>query len=309
MVSEDQNGRLGFDEPGLVGDLQLGYSLQPWLDLRAGVAAGTFPSETSSGGLLQPQLGVAIAWPVAYKPWFQLDVGAGFTGDLVRPALRASVGLDLPVSVAVSLSPVIGYWHIFQYGVEGASTDARFLWFGVVLGWVPFPERPAPIERERVVVRERRIVEHTPSEPLPPREHDPPQPSPELISLIESTLPMMQQQEWLAPVLFTFNSDVLEAQGVAMLHEVAQELHKRPGLKRVEIRGYADARGSQEYNLELSKRRATVVLEWLVAHGIARDRLSLAAHGARELVEQGTQEQAHEQNRRVVFRVLEGDKP
>ncbi|HTU58993.1 MAG TPA: OmpA family protein, partial [Polyangiales bacterium] len=147
-----------------------------------------------------------------------------------------------------------------------------------------------------------------PAEVPPPREHNTPEPSPELISLIESTLPT-QQQEWLAPVLFAYNSDVLEAQGIAMLHEVALELEKRPSLKRLEIRGYSDVRGSREYNLALSQRRAEAVLAWLVAHGIARDRLTLAAQGAQDFVEHGEDEPAHEQNRRVVFRVLEAEQP
>jgi len=265
-----------------------------------------FANETGTGGLLQPQLGAAVAWPTALRPWLQLDVGAGFTGEIVRPALRASIGLDLRVGFAFTLAPVVGYWHLFQHNGKGASTDARFLWFGIVLGWEPFLERPKP--QERLVVRERTISKRVPPDEWPPREHDPPEPSPELISLIERTLPM-QQQEWLAPVLFAYNSDVLEAQGIAMLHEVALELEKRPKLKRLEIRGYADVRGSREYNLALSKRRAEAVLEWLVAHGVARERLSLAAQGAQDFVEHGADEPAHEQNRRVVFRVLEGEQP
>jgi outer membrane protein OmpA-like peptidoglycan-associated protein len=308
MVSKDQNGRLGFDEPGIAFDLQLGYSLLPWLDVRVGGAAAGFPKEVGTGGLLHPQLGAAIFWPAALRAWLQVDVGAGFTGDIVRPALRASVGLDLRAGFAFTLSPVIGYWQLFQHNGRGASTDARFLFFGVTLGWEPFLERPAPEHRERVVVRERMIVREARPVEIPPREHNAPEPSPELISLIESTLPT-QQQEWLAPVLFAYNSDELEAQGVAMLHEVALELEKRPNLKRLEIRGYADVRGSQEHNLALSKRRAQAVFDWLVAHGVERDRLSVAAQGAQDLVEHGADETAHKQNRRVVFRVLEAEQP
>lgn len=308
MVSKDQNGRLGFDSPGFVGDLQLGYSLLPWLDVRVSAAAGGFASENGTGGLLQPQLGAAVGWPGVLRPWLQLDVGAAFTGDIVRPAVRASIGLDMKVSYAFTLSPVVGYWHIFQHSVENASTDARFLWFGVVVGWEPFLDRPEPEQRERIVVRERTIVQQTPGEEWPPRQYAPPEPSPELLSLIESTLPM-QQQEWLAPVLFKYDSDQLESQGVAMLHEVAIELQKRPKLKRLEIRGYADVRGSRDYNLALSERRARAVLEWLVAHGIARERLVLAAQGAADFVERGVDEPAHEQNRRVVFRVIDAEGP
>jgi outer membrane protein OmpA-like peptidoglycan-associated protein len=307
MVSKDQTERLGFDSPGFVGDVQLGYSLLPWLDARLGFALGGFPGADGTGGLLQPQLGAAVGWPgLTLRPWLQLDLGAGFTGELVRPVLRVSVGLDVPVSSGLTLAPVLGYWQLFQRDGERYSTDARFVWFGVVLGWQPFPQRRVTEQRERTVTRERWVTRQAP--PATTHEPETPEPSPELLSLIESTLPL-QQQEWLAPILFGYDSDVLEAQGLAMLHEVARELQQRPKLKLVEIRGYADVRGSQQYNLALSKRRSLAVLEWLVAHGVARERLTLGAQGAADFVERGADEPAHEQNRRVVFRVLEVESP
>jgi outer membrane protein OmpA-like peptidoglycan-associated protein len=89
-----------------------------------------------------------------------------------------------------------------------------------------------------------------------------------------------------------------------MLHEVARELAQRKDLELVEIQGYADSRGSTEYNRALSERRAHRVRQWLVDHGIAAERLTVAAKGAAEFVENESSENAHEQNRRVVFRVV-----
>jgi outer membrane protein OmpA-like peptidoglycan-associated protein len=315
LVSEDQTKRMAFDSLGFVGDLQLGYSLSPWLDVRLGASGGGFAGTKGSGGLLQPQLGAAIGWPgLDARPWLQLDLGAGFTGALLRPVMRMAIGVDLPMSDALSLSPVVGYWQLFQWDGPTYSTDARFVWFGAVLGWQPFtPRRSAPaqqrvITHERMITHERVITREPPEEEEIPTTPPSTEPSPELLMLIESTLPS-QQQEWLAPVLFAYDSDVLEAQGVAMLHEVALELQRRPQLRLLEIRGYADARGSQPYNLALSDRRAHAVLEWLVAHGIDRARLTIAAQGSADLVENGAEEAAHEQNRRVVFRVLQSENP
>lgn len=313
LLSEDQTNRMAFETIGFVGDLQLGYSFSPWLDVRVGASGGGFGGAKGSGGLLQPQLGAAIAWPgLSLRPWLQLDLGAGFTGPLLRPVMRLGVGLDFPVSDALTLAPVVGYWQLFQKDGPTYSTDARFAWFGVVLGWQPFAARRSPPPRQRVITRER-ITQRELPPPEPPEDEEIPvppassEPSPELLMLIESTLPS-QQQEWLAPVLFAYDSDVLEAQGVAMLHEVAMELQRRSELRLLEIRGYADARGSQQYNLALSDRRAHAVLEWLVAHGIDRARLTIAAQGAADLVESGEDESSHEQNRRVVFRVLQSEK-
>jgi outer membrane protein OmpA-like peptidoglycan-associated protein len=309
MLSEDQTERLGFDSPGFVGDLQLGYSLSPWLDVRVGAAAGGFASPTGTGGLLQPQLGAAVAWPgISPRPWLQLDAGAGFTGKILRPVWRASIGVDVRVTDSLTLGPVLGYWHMFQRDGLTYTSDARFAWFGIVLGWQSVRARQVVQQRQENVTHERWIKRQPEPEEMPTPAPGSNEPSPELLSLIESTLPS-QQNEWLAPVLFAYNSDTLEPQGVAMLHEVARELQRHPNLKLLEIRGYADVRGSREYNLALSERRARSVLEWLVAHGIQRERLTLAAQGAADFVEHGDDEPAHEQNRRVVFRVLEAENP
>jgi outer membrane protein OmpA-like peptidoglycan-associated protein len=130
----------------------------------------------------------------------------------------------------------------------------------------------------------------------------------DLDALLESAVPP-SRVELLAPVLFKFDSDVLEPVGIAMLHEVARELASRKDIELLEIQGYADARGSTEYNEALSARRAERVRLWLVAHGVATERLSVAARGATQPVEPARSAAAYEQNRRVVFRVkrLQGE--
>lgn len=130
------------------------------------------------------------------------------------------------------------------------------------------------------------------------------------MNLIEKALPTQTTRtELLAPVLFAFNSDKLDASGVAMLHEVAHTLAERQDIAMLEIQGYADKRGNVEYNRALSERRAERVRQWLMDHGVPAERLRIAAHGASEFVESGEQESAHEQNRRVIFRVVENGAP
>lgn len=311
MVSDSQRDWLGYDGLGAVGTLELGYGLFPMLELRVGAALGGFPSANHTGGLLQPQLGAALIWPESStRPWLQLDGGLGFTGSVLRPALRASLGVDFQVTSALSLGPVFGYSHIFQHDLPGASTDARFLWFGLAFGLSSSrpsaaAAQPHLIVKERVVTRIQRAPKEPAPEPIAQPAPEPvSEPSPELRALLETALPT-QQREWLAPVLFASDSTELEPQGIAMLHEVARELQQRTDIAAVEIHGYADARGSVEYNVQLSERRAQVVRTWLIDHGIASERLRVAAHGKRDLIEPGSEDQDHAQNRRVVFRVVE----
>jgi outer membrane protein OmpA-like peptidoglycan-associated protein len=110
--------------------------------------------------------------------------------------------------------------------------------------------------------------------------------------------------ELLAPVLFAFDSDRLEPIGVAMLHEVAHLLRRRTDIELLEIQGYSDSRGTAVYNKALSQRRAYKVHAWLVHHGIDSDRLRVAGEGETQFVETDQSEKAHQQNRRVVFRVI-----
>jgi outer membrane protein OmpA-like peptidoglycan-associated protein len=262
---------------------------------------------------MSPLLGAAVGLPGdTVRPWLQLNVGTGFTGGLIRPMLRGEVGVDLRLSSAFTLGPALGYSQVFQSDGPRYTTDARFLWFGLVIGLDPQKSHRVThrehLATEQHTVSRRNIVTQTqqPTEPEPEPEALPEAnpPSPELLTLIENTFPT-QRNEWLAPVLFNFDSAELKPQGIAMLHEVARELVRRPKLKLLEIQGYADSRGPSEHNRKLSERRASAVLAWLVSHGIERKRLRVAARGAADFVEPGRDESEHEQNRRVVFRVIE----
>jgi peptidoglycan-associated lipoprotein len=308
MVSADQVGRLGYNSFGGVAELELAYVLQPWLDVQLGVSGGAFPTGTVTGGLLVPALGATLALPAhGFRPYLSLDVGPGFSGALARPFFRAGGGVELRVTHTLNMGPVFGYGQLFQTNTPGSSTDARFLWFGVVVSLRPGAASPvAPAHSEVHWITRRRTIIDT-----PPRETtDPPPaaPSPELAALLDDALPA-QRVELLAPVLFQFDSAELEPLGVAMLHEVARELGRRPDIKLLEVQGYADSRGALAHNLDLSERRALAVVAWLVAHGVARERLRVAPHGAADFIEAGNDETEHEQNRRVVFRVVNQGEP
>jgi outer membrane protein OmpA-like peptidoglycan-associated protein len=94
-----------------------------------------------------------------------------------------------------------------------------------------------------------------------------------------------------------------------MLHEVAATLRERTDIQLVQIEGYADRRGDVSYNEALSARRAERVREWLVAHGIAAERLTISPRGEGALLEPGSDASAHLQTRRVVFRIVKMEAP
>jgi outer membrane protein OmpA-like peptidoglycan-associated protein len=85
-------------------------------------------------------------------------------------------------------------------------------------------------------------------------------------------------------------------------------LSKNPQLKHVRVEGHTDNRGTGPYNLDLSRRRAASVVEYLVQHGIARGRLLSAGYGFERPIADNSTALGRAKNRRVEFKLLEEEK-
>jgi outer membrane protein OmpA-like peptidoglycan-associated protein len=77
----------------------------------------------------------------------------------------------------------------------------------------------------------------------------------------------------------------------------------QPGL-RIEISGHTDSLGPQAINLTLSEKRATAVKNYLIAHGVASDRLRAEGYGEFNPIATNETEEGRAKNRRVEFKVL-----
>jgi peptidoglycan-associated lipoprotein len=84
------------------------------------------------------------------------------------------------------------------------------------------------------------------------------------------------------------------------------EWMKRYGNVTVQIEGHADERGTREYNIALSARRATVTREFLAAQGIDPGRVTTIAFGKERPVALCDAESCWSQNRRAVTVVTSG---
>jgi outer membrane protein OmpA-like peptidoglycan-associated protein len=80
-------------------------------------------------------------------------------------------------------------------------------------------------------------------------------------------------------VYFGFDQSALSAQARKNIAKAAQKLKDNPEMK-VELRGYCDFPGSNDYNLKLSEKRVDMVKAELVKAGIAEDRIVVEAQGA-----------------------------
>jgi len=111
------------------------------------------------------------------------------------------------------------------------------------------------------------------------------------------------------PIYYGFNSDYLDAKARAVVEEKLYNLMvKRPEI-RIEINSHTDSRASDEFNRELSERRAKAVVDYLVSRGIKRSRMVYNGYGESQLVNHCSNgvdctEELHAKNRRTEFRVL-----
>ena len=86
-----------------------------------------------------------------------------------------------------------------------------------------------------------------------------------------------------APVLienifYDFDKATLRPESATALDELVKLLNDNPHIT-IELRAHTDYKGSDQYNERLSQRRAESVVNYLIAHGIAADRLTPKGYG------------------------------
>ena len=108
----------------------------------------------------------------------------------------------------------------------------------------------------------------------------------------------------LEDINFEFDSARLTAEAKRTLDMLVPKLKARPGLV-VRIDGYTDSVGKSDYNLELSRRRAESVRDYLTGRGISRNRFEVQGHGENFPVDSNDTESGRARNRRVVIYLLE----
>jgi outer membrane protein OmpA-like peptidoglycan-associated protein len=102
---------------------------------------------------------------------------------------------------------------------------------------------------------------------------------------------------------FDFDSYILLKSSEDALNSFYQFLIENPGL-RFRIDGHTDNIGTDEYNLDLSVRRAKSVYNWLVNKGIQPSRLEYKGFGKRQPLINSTDDNSRAVNRRVEVQII-----
>jgi outer membrane protein OmpA-like peptidoglycan-associated protein len=112
---------------------------------------------------------------------------------------------------------------------------------------------------------------------------------------------------WLGGVHFDFDKSTIRPADARILDRDVKWLKANSDVK-VAIDGGADQRGSTAYNQKLSERRARAVRDYLVARGIAADRIVEVGYGEKVLACRGAGAPCWQKNRRADLLVKSTDK-
>lgn len=105
-------------------------------------------------------------------------------------------------------------------------------------------------------------------------------------------------------IFFDFDKATLrQPESTNELDRLIKLLNDVPSMK-IEISGHTDSKGSDSYNLTLSQNRAQTVVDYLVSHGISKDRLKATGYGETKPIDTNDTDEGRQNNRRTEFEIL-----
>ncbi|MFT6149527.1 MAG: outer membrane protein OmpA-like peptidoglycan-associated protein [Saprospiraceae bacterium] len=109
-------------------------------------------------------------------------------------------------------------------------------------------------------------------------------------------------------IYYDFSRFEIRANAEPTLNILARMLQENPGLK-IQLSSHTDCRGNNDYNEWLSQQRAESAVKYLIGKGIDSDKLVAKGYGESRptaiCVCNTCTEEAHQQNRRTTFIILE----
>lgn len=282
----------------------------------AGADSGTAWGFGAGARLLRPHdVAPGRGGVAAMAPWIDADVLYVRTGALDRAGFAAGAGLAIPLGPRrrVWLGPFVRYLHIVQGERAGFDNrDAKLLSIGLSLdlgpGLLParrvavaaqpvdrLPAQPAVVaaaDRDRDGVVD--LLDRCPDVAGLPTSSGCPQY--ELVEVLADKLEIKQK------IAFGWDSAGLDEGSHPALDEVARVLQENPSF-RVEVEGHASSDGADDHNQSLSEARASSVLDYLAARGIAKERLASRGLSSSSPMESNQTLAGRQHNRRVEFSV------
>ena len=247
----------------------------------------------------------------ASSPWLDADAFYVRTGGLNRAGFALGAGLSVPIGEMriFWVGPFVRYLQIMQQPTRTGfdNHDAKILSLGVSLEVGTGIQRPreavaaaevSTIYKETFLCPDRDNdgvpdnVDHCPDVAGPMDNWGCPQ--------YKKLVVKRDKLELKERIQFAWDQAVLQDVSFPVLDEVVQALKDNKGF-RVQVEGHTSSEGSDDHNQTLSEKRAEAVLDYLVAHGIGKERLVSTGFASLVPVDTNATIAGRENNRRVEF--------
>lgn len=126
------------------------------------------------------------------------------------------------------------------------------------------------------------------------------------IALVPSTVIITDTEVILNPIYFEYDKSNITAQGAVELDKLVKVMQDNPSMV-IFVKSHTDSKGSLNYNMNLSERRAQSTVQYLISKGITQGRISGKGFGSTEQkVKCGTNctQEQDAQNRRSEFLIV-----
>jgi outer membrane protein OmpA-like peptidoglycan-associated protein len=126
------------------------------------------------------------------------------------------------------------------------------------------------------------------------------------IALVPSEVIITDTEVILNPIYFEYDKSNITAQGAVELNKLVKVMQDNPSMV-IFVKSHTDSKGSLNYNLNLSERRAQSTVQYLISKGISQGRISGKGFGSTEQkVKCGTNctQEQDAQNRRSEFLII-----
>ena len=248
------------------------------------------------------------------SPWFEADFFYIQTGEITRPGFDVALGLQAPFGKtrALWMGPFVRYLQVIQPDHAGFDDrDAKILTIGLSfeIGTRARPTSPvvtAVCAPPEVRTETQQVIS------CPDRDGDGipdtidrcPDVSGEMESWgcphYDRIVVRPDKLELKEKLYFAWDQAKLEDASFPVLDEVVRALNDNKSF-HVQIEGNADSSGAPEHNQTLSENRAQAVLDYLVAHGVAKERLGSRGLSSSKPLDTNATAAGRENNRRVEF--------
>jgi large repetitive protein len=106
-------------------------------------------------------------------------------------------------------------------------------------------------------------------------------------------------------VLFYTAKSTIKPESIDVLEAVRDTIRDSPDLLMIRVEGYTDDQGNDDYNQDLSDRRADAIVAYLIEQGIDAGRLDAVGYGETRPIATNDTVEGRQANRRVEFTILE----